>query len=315
MRELGHGFVGEAVLFCRMLKTKPILLAALVLLTACGDSAAPKTAPGVRAGDAASGLTAATTSCTSCHLPGGSSTVAPDWAAIQAAYRGDAVGLASYLERPVQHGPRMAEAVARFGTMPDMGISAVTARDLAAFILATDFTQPDWHVASGESVMSPLEFATGLARSTKGILGKNLMAALQSGGPAHAVPFCNERAIPLTDSMSTALGTAIRRVSDKPRNPDNRATGRSADYLATGHAALLQGSSVDPAIFEDSDGTYTAFVPIMTNNMCLQCHGDHGTTLTDETHQLILERYPEDQAVGYASNELRGAWQIQFRRD
>lgn len=298
-----------------MLKTKPILLSALVLLTACGDNAAPKTAPGVRAGDAARGLAAATTSCTSCHLPSGASTVAPDWAAIQAAYHGDEAGLARYLAQPAEHGPRMAEAVARFGPMPDMGISAITARDLAAFILATDFTQPNWHATSGESAMSPLEMATSLARRTKGILGKNLMAALQSGGPAHAVPFCNERAIPLTDSMSTALGATIRRVSDKPRNPDNHATGRAADYLAAGHAALQTGGSVDPAIFEDSDGTYTAFVPIMTNDMCLHCHGDQGTTLTDETHQLILERYPEDQAVGYASNELRGAWQIQFRRD
>lgn len=299
------------MLICRMLKTKPLLLSALVLLTACGDNPVPKTAPG----DATRGRSATTTSCTSCHLADGASTVAPDWADIQSAYRGDEAGLANYLAQPAQYGPRMAEAVARFGPMPDMGISAVTARDFAAFILTTDFAQQDWHVTSGESVMSPLEMATSLARRTKGILGKNLMAALQSGGPAHAVPFCNERAIPLTDSMSTALGATIRRVSDKPRNPDNRATGRAADYLAAGHAALHAGSSVDPAIFEDGDGMYTAFVPIMTNDMCLQCHGDRGNTLTDDTHQLILARYPNDQAVGYASNHLRGAWQIQFRRD
>lgn len=274
----------------------------------------PAVAPGVVAGDASKGAAAARTSCITCHTAeDAEQPVAPTWAEMQAAYADDPAALAAYIAAPGAREPRLEAAVKRFGPMPDMGVSAAGARDLAAFILQTKFNSPSWAHASPAEVepVSPLERATNLARATKGVLGKNLMAALKVGGTGHAVPFCNERAIPLTDSLSKALGAEIRRVSDRPRNPSNRAEGMAAAYLVEGHQKIAAGEPVEPVLYE-IDGRHTAFVPILTNDMCLQCHGPIGGSLTDDTHRLILDRYPDDEATGYAANELRGAWVVEF---
>lgn len=225
--------------------------------------------------------------------------------------------LTAYIAAPGSREPWLKEAVKRFGPMPDMGVSAKGARDLAAFILQTDFHAPeglsflDQTSTAPLPPSTPLERATNLARTTKGVLGKNLMAALKAGGPGHAVPFCNERAIPLTDSLSIALGAEIRRVSDRPRNPSNRAEGMAEAYLVEGQRKIAAGKPVEPVIYE-FDGRHTAFVPILTNDMCLQCHGPVGGSMTEDTHRLILDRYPDDEATGYAAHELRGAWVVEF---
>ena len=249
--------------------------------------------------------------CQSCHgletLP--SPQVAPSWADVAAAYRGDQAGLAKYLAHAGANAPRMADAVNRFGPMPDMGLSAKQAQDLAAFIAGTDFNAAGWSAKAGgdEPSLSPLERAGNWARTTKGVLGKNLMAALAAGGAEGAVPFCNERALPLTDSMATALNVRIRRVSDRPRNPGNRATGDAAGYLAR----QVEQTTWTPELIS-SGSHHTAFIPITTNGMCLQCHGSVGDQILPGTASLIQAHYPTDEATGYAENQLRGAWVVEF---
>lgn len=261
--------------------------------------------------DAGAGSALIQSSCQSCHgleaLP--SPQVAPSWADVAAAYRGDQAGLATYLTNPGATAPRMDDAVNRFGPMPNMGLSPKQAQDLAAFIAGTDFNAAGWSAQAGgdDPSVSPLELAGNWARTTKGVLGKNLMAALAAGGPEGAVPFCNERALPLTDSMSTALNVRIRRVSDRPRNPGNRATGDAAEYLAR------QGGQTawTPELIT-AGSHHTAFIPITTDGMCLQCHGTVGAQIQPGTARLIQAHYPADEATGYAENQLRGAWVVEF---
>lgn len=276
-----------------------------------GCSTAPSgPPPGVKV-DVEAGLQLIHSSCQSCHgLESlAAAQIAPSWADIAGAYQGDRGGLAAYLSQPDRVAPRMNEAVERFGPMPNMGLTRTQAANVAAFIATTDFLQTGWsaHTAGEATAVNPLEQAANWARATKGVLGKNLMAALAAGGPAHAVPFCNERAIPLTDSMSQALNVRIRRVSDRPRNAANRATGESAAYLARQH----DRAEWTPELLT-AHSSHTAFIPITTNAMCLQCHGQMGTDIAAETAGLIAERYPEDDATGYAAGQLRGAWVVEF---
>lgn len=235
--------------------------------------------------------------------------LAPAWSDVAAAYVGEEAELVQYLAHPERTAPRMGDAVARFGPMPNMGVTAKQAQEVAAFLLRTDFSEAGWSEARAavEAEASPLDLAANWARTTKGVLGKNLMRALAEGGPDHAVPFCNERAIPLTDSMSAALNAHIRRVSDRPRNPANRAQGKAAEYLARQH----DQETWTPELLTTPLGL-TAFIPITTNDMCLQCHGTAGEHVKTSTLQGIAERYPDDEATGYAANELRGAWVVEF---
>lgn len=235
--------------------------------------------------------------------------LAPAWSDVAAAYVGEEAELVQYLAHPERTAPRMGDAVARFGPMPNMGLTAKQAQEVAAFLLRTDFSGAGWSEtrAAVEAETSPLDLAANWARTTKGVLGKNLMRALAEGGPEHAVPFCNERAIELTDSMSGVLHARIRRVSDRPRNVANRAEGEAAAYLARQH----ERGEWTPELLTTAAG-HTAFLPITTNDMCLRCHGTAGDQVEESTLRLIAERYPDDEATGYAVNELRGAWVVEF---
>ena len=148
-----------------------------------------------------------------------------------------------------------------------------------------------------------------LARQTQAALGGNLKRALKNGGPEAAVSFCKTRAIPITEEMSAKLDATITRVSDQPRNPENSASGVELDLIKRFKAALSRGDKPTPAVREVED-RMIGYYPIITNGMCLQCHGAVGTDITSDTHAVIQEAYPTDQATGYTSNELRGLFVV-----
>lgn len=161
---------------------------------------------------------------------------------------------------------------------------------------------------------SVLAAGQGYALATKAVLGKNLMQAIQQDGPEHALAFCHVRALPLTDSMAKEQGVLIRRVSDQPRNPANRAQGEALAYIQQAKERLARGQQVSGAI-STGDTYHTGYYPIMTNGMCLQCHGVPNQDVQAKTLEKIASLYPEDEATGYGLNELRGIWVIQMPRE
>lgn len=146
------------------------------------------------------------------------------------------------------------------------------------------------------------------ALETQKVLGKNLMQAIQSQGALHALEFCNIRAIPLTDSMAQHYATSIRRVSDKPRNPDNQANAEELKYIEQFKKQVAAGQYPLPVVLE-RQGIAQFYYPIVTNSMCLQCHGK-STELKPEVAQKIRSLYPADKATGYSENEVRGIWSV-----
>ncbi|MEK6481961.1 DUF3365 domain-containing protein [Catalinimonas sp. 4WD22] len=149
------------------------------------------------------------------------------------------------------------------------------------------------------------------AAQTQSVLGKNLMQAIQREGSAHAVEFCNTQAYPLTDSMAQVLNVHLKRVSDQPRNPENAARGTQLAYISSAKEKLVQGEKVTPQL-QEFEGKMIAYYPIITNTMCLQCHGDPDSQINQETLAKLNTLYPDDQARGYAENQLRGIWVVEM---
>ena len=50
----------------------------------------------------------------------------------------------------------------------------------------------------------------------------------------------------------------------------------------------------------------------MTNIMCLQCHGKPDKDILPNTLTKIGSLYPEDKAIGYGVDELRGIWVVEM---
>lgn len=156
-----------------------------------------------------------------------------------------------------------------------------------------------------------MEKGQRLANETQKILGSNLINAINEGGASNAVEFCNKQAYPLTDSMATALKAHITRVSDQPRNQDNAANNEQLTYITSAKQKISKGEQVKPQV-NILNGKITGYYPIITNQMCMQCHGRKIDQITEETLAMINELYPNDQAIGYGVGELRGIWVVEM---
>lgn len=154
------------------------------------------------------------------------------------------------------------------------------------------------------------------ATTTKASLGKNLMGAIMEKGTEHALEFCNIQAIPLTDSMSQLHNARIKRVSDNPRNQDNAANSKELEQIKYYKSLLAEGKSgkaIHPNVEIKGDNVHF-YYPIITNEMCLQCHGKKNEEVKPATLARLSDLYPEDKATGYNNNEVRGIWSIIFEK-
>lgn len=275
------------------------------------------------------------TNCYSCHDPQKpeGERIAPPMLAVKKHYmegnpteEAFVAAMVAFLKKPSADVAKMPGAVKRFGVMPNMMFPEEQVRAIASYVYRYEIDGPKWfeehyrkhHGPGGAHSHAPASddyksIGQQMALSTKSQLGQNLMAALKTGGPTHAVDFCNTRAIPLTDSMATVHGASIQRVSDRPRNPDNSANAAERAHIAAFQAALAAGETPQPILEEKADGMYF-YAPIVTNDMCLKCHGTPDKTINAETLAMIQARYPADSATGYAADQVRGIWRIRMNK-
>lgn len=153
---------------------------------------------------------------------------------------------------------------------------------------------------------SGLEYAL----NAQAVLGKNLMQAIQKDGTIGALSFCNEMAYYLTDSMAVVQNVQLKRVSDKPRNQNNQANAEELKYIEAYKNRIAKQELPDPLVTQ-SNTEVQVYYPILTNAMCLQCHGQP-KDIVPSTLKKLTVLYPKDKALGYDLNEVRGIWKVTF---
>lgn len=146
---------------------------------------------------------------------------------------------------------------------------------------------------------------------------KQLMGTLQKAveekGASGAVEFCNMQALPILQEVSTRYGVTIRRVSNDYRNPADQAQQEEEKaVLAAYEYNEENGIKNETNLQKIEDGSILLFTKAITipGGLCLQCHGEPGKDIQDETLQKIRQLYPEDKATGHAIGDLRGMWSI-----
>ena len=139
------------------------------------------------------------------------------------------------------------------------------------------------------------------------------MGTIQEKGTMEALAFCNIQAMPLTDSMSVKYNATIKRVSDKNRNPNNKANAKELIQIEKFKKDIAENIESKPVVIDKGEKVQF-YYPIPTNTMCLQCHGKP-ENIKPEVRAKTLKLYPKDLAVGYAENEVRGIWSITFEKN
>lgn len=166
--------------------------------------------------------------------------------------------------------------------------------------------------AAAEPAAEPAATQEGLARQWTaeafGVLSGRLMQAINEDGHAAAIHVCAMEADDLLGGVADAAGVSIRRVTDRPRNPANAASGRELEMLEM-IRNMAGGSEVPASIEQDR----VVWLPIrVAMPVCLACHGDPETDIAAETLAAIGEHYPLDRATGYSDGDLRGMWRVEF---
>jgi cytochrome c553 len=289
------------------------------------------------------------TLCFSCHSPTAEMDMrmAPPMIAVKMHYtkaydnQEDFVNaIWKFMQKPDEGKSLMKGAVDRFGLMPYMPYKEEDIKAIAAYMYNNELEKPDWFDehrqqkhgkgkmgnkhgngkgdGSGNGVgmqnrMGPKKQGKAIAMATKKELGQNLMKAISEKGTSEAVDFCNIKALPITAEKEKEFNATIKRASDKPRNPSNKANSREYEVISAFKETIVNGENPE-AIVDNNGDQFDFYYPILTNDMCLQCHGEVGEQITNETYKTIKLKYPEDLAVGYDVNQVRGIWHIQFQK-
>ncbi|MBT8219266.1 MAG: DUF3365 domain-containing protein [Bacteroidia bacterium] len=225
------------------------------------------------------------------------------------------------VQDPAVSETRMPNAVKKFGLMPKMPLSDDQLSAIATYVYHTDMENPQWleHHYQQEQAnyqqdltkeeMKYLRQGKEYANQTQLVLAGNLKKAIAGKGIAGALTFCNQEAIALTDSMQTVLQVGLRRVSDLNRNPNNEADLDELAYIFQSKKRLANQEPIRPR-FLNKAGKKVGYYPIMTIDLCLHCHGESGKDIEKSTIDHLTRLYPEDKAIGYNLNELRGIWVV-----
>lgn len=152
-----------------------------------------------------------------------------------------------------------------------------------------------------------VEVGSEAANRLAGALMQHLTAALAEGGPTAAIDFCSARALALTDSVNAALeGVEVKRTSTRIRNPANRPDDLEAEALAWFANRITETGEVPEHMVQPvGDRTARFYRPLVANAMCVRCHGP-ADELDPAVRQALGQRYPDDEATGYAPGDLRG---------
>ena len=180
-------------------------------------------------------------------------------------------------------------------------------RRLFAILLATGLAAPAF--AADEAAL--LDEARKVAMSIPPKLFKVLSEEIKKGGVEGAIPVCRDKAPQMAAAASAETGWAIRRVSLKNRNPKavpdawERAVLEDFDKrTAAGEkpAAMEKGE----VVVDGDKKVYRYMKALPTLDLCLSCHGtaDH---ITPAVKARLDELYPDDKAVGYGLEAVRGA--------
>ncbi len=282
------------------------------------------------------------TQCYVCHSPTAAmdEMIAPPMAAIKAHYllgnpsKGEFVqDIVSFVEYPSAEKSRMPGAINRFGIMPLQNFSENSVEQIAEYLYDYRVEEPEWfarhwkagpgkgmyrqrgrHMNVHDQSSSPQYEEKGIkiAMAAQQLLGQNLMREIQNHGTMEALEFCNLQAIPLTDSVARKFDASVQRVTDKARNPVNEANSGEKAIIDVFKREISAGKDPEPVIKMKRDSV-EFYYPLVTNNLCLQCHGKQ-EDMEFGVKEQILKLYPQDQATGYSENEVRGIWKIAFKK-
>ncbi len=153
--------------------------------------------------------------------------------------------------------------------------------------------------------------ATTLVRE----LGVALKTSMAESGPTNAITVCRDIAPAIANEYSRRNGWKVTRIGTRARNPmmglPDAWEQEGLQYLREkiDAGASLSDTTYTAVVTEGSQRYFRFMKPLVTQPLCLSCHGS-ADTIPTEVGEVLQQHYPFDQAIDYRLGELRGAVSI-----
>lgn len=151
-----------------------------------------------------------------------------------------------------------------------------------------------------------------IAGKAKLALKIELSKSVKKNGLANSISFCNQRAIEITDSIALEEQVMIKRLAKKNRNSYNEMSENESNLYKSFVIESLTSNWIQAQVGWDEMGRPVYYNPIVTEVLCLNCHGKPGTEINPEVAEKIAQVYPDDKAINFEVGQLRGMWAITF---
>jgi len=122
-----------------------------------------------------------------------------------------------------------------------------------------------------------------------------------------AVTFCTNDATKLTEEINSKLPAyaKVRRTALKLRNSEKNAADELDTKIMEEYVASIEAKTFTPKdikVVQDGDVT-RVYKPLLAKNVCLVCHG---SKISKAIQEEITKGYPNDKAINFEENSLRG---------
>ena len=159
-----------------------------------------------------------------------------------------------------------------------------------------------------------LNEAKDLLKETSKQYKNTLIQGLQHNNLIKALKYCNKEVKQLI-SKDNEKGFAIKRVSLRPRNKNNYPNLYEKEILKKFNKLSLKDNKKlvleHSEIIKDKNNNKFVYVKaIRIKEVCLNCHGSN---INDDLKKEIEKLYPDDKAINYKLNDIRGAF-VMYRK-
>jgi uncharacterized protein DUF3365 len=189
---------------------------------------------------------------------------------------------------------------------PALAAALLTAVTLAA---QTTGSWRQWTIRDAPEEVRPIVGrADVMIAAMQDSLLRQLSDKLAQGGPAFAVDACHMDPDELARRIGRSLGIAAGFTSDRLRNPTNTPRPWAASIVAA-HAGR-RAKDVDGFVVDLGD-RLGVLRPMAMQRTCVSCHGP-ADRISPAVRRVLAERYPADQAIGFAEGDVRGWFWVEM---
>ena len=136
-----------------------------------------------------------------------------------------------------------------------------------------------------------------------------LIQGLQYNNLKKALKYCNKEVEQLV-SKDNEKGFTIKRVSLRPRNNNNYPNIYEKEILEKFNKLSLKDNKSlalehSDIIKDENNNKFVYVKAIRIKEVCLNCHGSN---ISSDIKKEIQKLYPDDKAINYKLNDIRGAF-------